>query len=309
MACATNSLTYRSTSVRRAKSSSAGKRATKIFSQTECRNPCVLLTSFKVFDQERLNTLNLSDLQSTSLTPQENFFTFDFASANFSQPEKNEYAARLSWLLWDWQMLRLCAVRCRTPTFRLCVHFGSENRARNRLWNEPGLRLEIEILPPFWATWWFRALMFLAVAGGGFGGYKYRIAQIRREESLKTAFQKRIAEVEMTALRVQMNPHFVFNCLNSINRFILVNEPESASVYLTKFFAAHPPDFGQFALRKSAARPRAGCAAALHRNEGDGGLPTASHTKFGSAPTCNRNTSKRRRCSSSHLSKMPFGTG
>jgi LytS/YehU family sensor histidine kinase len=39
----------------------------------------------------------------------------------------------------------------------------------------------------------------------------------------------------MQALRAQMNPHFLFNCLNSINRFILKNETESASDYLTKF--------------------------------------------------------------------------
>ena len=36
----------------------------------------------------------------------------------------------------------------------------------------------------------------------------------------------RIAETEMAALRAQMNPHFIFNCLSSINRFILKNESE-----------------------------------------------------------------------------------
>ena len=47
--------------------------------------------------------------------------------------------------------------------------------------------------------------------------------------------EKRIAGLEMLALRSQMNPHFIFNCLNSINRFILRNDTESASNYLTKF--------------------------------------------------------------------------
>ena len=51
----------------------------------------------------------------------------------------------------------------------------------------------------------------------------------------EAAFQSRMAELEMMALRAQMNPHFIFNCLNSINRFILKNEPEAASDYLTKF--------------------------------------------------------------------------
>jgi len=67
------------------------------------------------------------------------------------------------------------------------------------------------------------------------GIYRFRVAQIRHEEQLKTEFNRRIAQVEMSALRAQMNPHFVFNCLNSINRFILLNDPETASGYLTKF--------------------------------------------------------------------------
>ncbi|NJN76899.1 MAG: histidine kinase [Saprospiraceae bacterium] len=65
--------------------------------------------------------------------------------------------------------------------------------------------------------------------------YQNKIRQIKKEETLKTAFNQRLAKVEMTALRSQMNPHFIFNCLSSINRFILVNQPEIASEYLTKF--------------------------------------------------------------------------
>jgi streptogramin lyase len=51
----------------------------------------------------------------------------------------------------------------------------------------------------------------------------------------RAATQNRMTELEMQALRAQMNPHFIFNCLNSINRFILKNESEAASDYLTKF--------------------------------------------------------------------------
>lgn len=47
--------------------------------------------------------------------------------------------------------------------------------------------------------------------------------------------QQRATELEMQALRTQMNPHFIFNCLSSINRFILKSETETASDYLTRF--------------------------------------------------------------------------
>ena len=54
-------------------------------------------------------------------------------------------------------------------------------------------------------------------------------------ERAKSALQQRAKELEVQALRSQMNPHFIFNCLNAINRFILGHETEAASDYLTKF--------------------------------------------------------------------------
>ncbi|MDB5239561.1 MAG: signal transduction histidine kinase, LytS, partial [Spirosoma sp.] len=60
---------------------------------------------------------------------------------------------------------------------------------------------------------------------------KQLIASIREAEQNKT----RVVELEMSALRNQMNPHFMFNSLNSIQRFILAKDPLTAAGYLTKF--------------------------------------------------------------------------
>ena len=49
------------------------------------------------------------------------------------------------------------------------------------------------------------------------------------------SLQKQKAEAELVALKAQMNPHFIFNTLNSINWYVLNNNPKSASQYLTKF--------------------------------------------------------------------------
>jgi tetratricopeptide (TPR) repeat protein len=56
-----------------------------------------------------------------------------------------------------------------------------------------------------------------------------------KSERTQAILQHKTVELEMQALRAQMNPHFIFNCLSSINRFILKNESEAASDYLTKF--------------------------------------------------------------------------
>jgi sensor histidine kinase YesM len=55
------------------------------------------------------------------------------------------------------------------------------------------------------------------------------------QQNLKKEYDRRIAETEMKALRAQMNPHFLFNVLNSIKLFMVQNDAQKASIYLTKF--------------------------------------------------------------------------
>ena len=62
-----------------------------------------------------------------------------------------------------------------------------------------------------------------------------RVFEDQKISQLHTAFEKRIAETEMAALRAQMNPHFIFNCLNAIKLYTLGNDAKSASEYLTLF--------------------------------------------------------------------------
>lgn len=57
----------------------------------------------------------------------------------------------------------------------------------------------------------------------------------QRISQLRSDFERRVAEAEMAGLRSQMNPHFIFNCLNSIKLYAIENESEKASEYLTKF--------------------------------------------------------------------------
>jgi sensor histidine kinase YesM len=83
-----------------------------------------------------------------------------------------------------------------------------------------------------------------------FAGLAYRDKQVEKDKFLfqeqlklqeieseraKAELRQQAAELEMQALRAQMNPHFIFNSLNSINRFILQNNKVQASEYLTKF--------------------------------------------------------------------------
>jgi LytS/YehU family sensor histidine kinase len=65
--------------------------------------------------------------------------------------------------------------------------------------------------------------------------YKRRVRKIRQAEELKTLQNTRMAELEQVALRSQMNPHFIFNCLTSVQQLIINNQKEQANEYLVKF--------------------------------------------------------------------------
>jgi LytS/YehU family sensor histidine kinase len=56
-----------------------------------------------------------------------------------------------------------------------------------------------------------------------------------KHKNEKLHYKQRAADLEMQALRAQMNPHFIFNCLSAINHFVLAGETEKASDYLTQF--------------------------------------------------------------------------
>jgi hypothetical protein len=62
----------------------------------------------------------------------------------------------------------------------------------------------------------------------------YKIIESKKKRT-EAAFRQKIVETQMQSLRAQMNPHFIFNCLNSIENFIMRNERNAASFYLNKF--------------------------------------------------------------------------
>ena len=75
----------------------------------------------------------------------------------------------------------------------------------------------------------------IAFAAMVYGFIKYRLRLIQKKEAEKTRINKMLAEYQMTALTAQMNPHFVFNAINSIQDYVLGNDTQKAYDYLTKF--------------------------------------------------------------------------
>ena len=105
-------------------------------------------------------------------------------------------------------------------------------------WNSDPAQLSFEIKPHFTQTAWFKIITALLVLGLiGFIVYK-QIQRTKSQEQRKRQLQSaelRTREAELAALRNQMNPHFVFNSLNSIQNFIFKKDTEKANYFLSKF--------------------------------------------------------------------------
>ena len=123
-------------------------------------------------------------------------------------------------------------------------HYKLTMQASNAVgeFNGPEKILSIYIRPPFWVTWWFRGIAVVCLAALFYGLIRWRLYEKFKRRLQESEKEKQVAELqqqktelEMQALRAQMNPHFIFNSLNSINRFILQNNKAQASEYLTKF--------------------------------------------------------------------------
>lgn len=97
------------------------------------------------------------------------------------------------------------------------------------------LRTGFIIHDPVWQRWWFRLIAVLLFILMLLLIFRYRISAVKKQEAKSSELNRAFLNLKLKALRAQMNPHFTFNVMNSIQHFILNNDNESANLYLSKF--------------------------------------------------------------------------
>lgn len=165
----------------------------------------------------------------------ENNITFEFVGICLSNPEKVLYSYILEGADKKWSppsvenFIRYSNLPEGKYTFKVksCNNDG--------LWNEEPVSFSFTITPPFYRTWWFMLGSALMVSGIIVAAFRWRLKQIKQKQKVEFEQQVEVSKAELKALRAQMNPHFVFNSLNSIQHFILNSKGEEAVKYLNKF--------------------------------------------------------------------------
>ena len=122
------------------------------------------------------------------------------------------------------------------PAGQFKFNVRAKNRSQNNYTNPISIALTVRL--PFYKTWWFYLLFLLSSVGLVWWYYSQKtkrlnIAQFQALEKAKINQQLVFSQLEN--LRSQMNPHFIFNALNSIQDYIILNESKLARQYLVKF--------------------------------------------------------------------------
>ncbi|WP_375448322.1 histidine kinase [uncultured Fibrella sp.] len=213
--------------------------------------PVVVFSFLKVFDKELPLPKGLNSTKTLDLDYDQDFFTIGFSALSYFQSDRNQYMYRLVGFNKDW-------VRCGNKPLAVFSNvppgtypFQIKGSNNDGSWSDVKT-LSIHIIPPFWQTGWFRFLAVSLLVTSVVLLYRFQVerrtlkarleaeaakrkqteAELKEQEA---AYKLRLSATEMAALRSQMNPHFIFNCLNSIQYFTAQNDAEKASEYLTKF--------------------------------------------------------------------------
>jgi PAS domain S-box-containing protein len=152
--------------------------------------PPVVLTEFDLFNKPVKIGAKDSPLRQAIhaastiiLRYDQSVFRFQFAALDFTAPQKNRYAYKLDNFDRDWQYADATR-RFATYTNLDPGDYTFRVKASNNdgVWNEQGVALRIRILPPWWNTWWFRALSAAALFALLWGLYQNRVRELQREE-------------------------------------------------------------------------------------------------------------------------------
>ncbi len=186
----------------------------------------------KVYITSVVNNKQSLDLNSSfKLKPIEqsliiNYSAIDFNSKNIS------YRYRLknkgNWIETKNRRLELSSLEPGEYVFEVSA------KNQNSHWSEPA-KIKLVLEKKFYQSWWFIGILLVL---GGYLIYLISVTITRRQknkEQEQLLLKNKILMLEQQALQAMMNPHFVFNVMNSIQHYINTKNTSSANKVLTGF--------------------------------------------------------------------------
>ncbi|XZF14225.1 histidine kinase [Chitinophagaceae bacterium MMS25-I14] len=196
--------------------------------------------------QHSISLIHLTDIISSGnhfmedtghvvLAHKDNNIRFEYSGISFLSGGNITYRYRLLGLNDQWQTTKENALSYPSlPSGKYMLQLEAINRLGD---HSKMLEWHFEVEKLIWETWWFRVLITVVSAVIIWLFIQWRIRRVQGREAEKRLTTHKIIELEQMALRAQMNPHFIFNCLNSIQQYIMRHDAKGANRYLSRFAA------------------------------------------------------------------------
>ena len=177
-----------------------------------------------------INGKRVSLKQNNYFKYNENDLEISYEAISFLAQGKLLYRYRMMGLDHSWKETSSRSLRFPNlppGDYKFMIQYQNEQLS----WSTPSTLFKIEIKKPFWNEFWFLLTVILVFLGLV---YLYTRRYIRKINQ-KITIQKQILDLERRALQAQMNPHFIFNSLTSIQSLISQNKNENAEDFLVTF--------------------------------------------------------------------------
>jgi len=172
-------------------------------------SPPVYITGIKI------NNKNWPVTSTLKLYYDENYFFISFVGLTYKDAGNVQYRYKMEGIDTGWIYTRNRDVqypKLAPGNYKFLVS-AMNNDGK---WNQIPAAIQLNISPPFWATWWFRSLIIIVIAG--FIYWRFKVVENRGKRDAE--INKQLITMELKELKAQMDPHFLFNNLNTLTHLV-----------------------------------------------------------------------------------------
>ncbi|MEN8155450.1 MAG: two-component regulator propeller domain-containing protein [Bacteroidota bacterium] len=148
--------------------------------------PEIALTSFSLFNEILYEGVSLCAQESITLSYDQNFFSFEFASTDYSDPQKNRFRYQLEGIDREWRLSGDRHYASYTKIAPGHYRFRVQGTNSDGIWSDREAEIGLIITPPFWQRWWFRGMILSVLLMLVFSIHLYRIRKVKDIERLRT---------------------------------------------------------------------------------------------------------------------------
>jgi signal transduction histidine kinase/DNA-binding response OmpR family regulator len=174
--------------------------------------PAVAITGFELFNRPVVMGAkdspikqNISTVKEIKLNYAQSVFTIEFAALDYTVPEKNRYAYKLAGFDDEWRYVENQRKATYTNLNPGDYTFLVKAANNDNVWSEKITSIKIDIVPPYWMTWWFRTLFMALIVGATYSAYRYRLSFVKKQkDELETQVELRTREISTQASHLQV---------------------------------------------------------------------------------------------------------